>query len=100
MKRKREETGVTITALLPGVTDTDFFNKADMNDAKAVQKESSKADPAKVARDGYEALMAGKAKVVSGFMNKVQVGMAKVLPDTKATDMMRKSNEPVDRDDN
>jgi short-subunit dehydrogenase len=91
-----EDTGVVITALQPGVTDTDFFNKADMNDAKAVQDEDAKADPAKVAKDGYDALMAGKLKVVSGFKNKMQAAMSNVIPDKMATDMMAKQNEPVE----
>lgn len=88
-------TGVTITALLPGVTDTDFFNKADMNDAKAVQDESNKADPAKVAKDGYDALMSGKVKIVSGLKNKFQVMMSNLMSDEKSADNMRKQNEPV-----
>ncbi len=90
-----EDTGVVVTALLPGVTDTDFFNKADMNDAKAVQDEDAKADPANVAKDGYDALMAGKLKVVSGFKNKMQAAMSHIVPDEIATNMMAKQNEPV-----
>lgn len=96
IQNETKDTGVTITALQPGVTDTDFFNKADMNDARAVQDESNKADPAKVAKDGYDALMAGKVKIISGLKNKVQVTMSNMMPDTKATDNMRKQNEPVE----
>ncbi|AMJ64845.1 SDR family NAD(P)-dependent oxidoreductase [Hymenobacter sp. PAMC 26628] len=94
----REETkdrGVTITILEPGVTDTDFFHKADMEQAKIVA-EGSKADPAKVAKDGYEALLAGKDKVVSGFMNKVQAVIGNVLPDSVVAANMHKQAEPVD----
>lgn len=96
IQNETKDTGVTITALQPDVTDTDFFNKADMNDARAVQDESNKADPAKVAKDGYDALMAGKVKIISGLKNKVQVTMSNMMPDTKATDNMRKQNEPVE----
>lgn len=92
-----KDTGVTITALLPGVTDTDFFNKADMNDANAVQDEDAKADPAKVAKDGYDALMAGKLKVVSGLKNKLQVAMSNVMPDEMLANQMAKQNEPVNK---
>lgn len=67
---KDRNKNITITALLPGATDTDFFNKADMNDSKVVQDKSKLADPAQVAKDGYEALMAGKDMVVSGLKNK------------------------------
>jgi short-subunit dehydrogenase len=95
----REETkdyDITVTALLPGVTDTDFFNKADMNNSKAVQDEDSKADPAVVAKDGYEALMAGKDKVISGFKNKVQVTMSNVLPDSTTAHNVFEQQKPVD----
>ena len=96
----REETkdnGVTITILEPGVTDTDFFHKADMERAKLVA-EGSKADPAQVAKDGYEALLAGKDKVVSGFMNKVQAAISNVLPDSLVAANMHKQAMPVDEE--
>lgn len=90
-----KDTGVTVTALLPGATATDFFNKADMNQSKVVQ-EGKLDDPKTVAKDGYEALMNGDDMVVSGFKNKMQVGMANVTPDAKVADMMKKQQEPVD----
>lgn len=89
-----KDSGVTITALLPGATDTDFFNKADMQESKIVQ-EGKMADPAKVAKDGYDALMSGDDKVVSGFKNKMQVAMGNITPDATAADMMKKQQEPV-----
>lgn len=92
---KASGSSVTITSLLPGATDTDFFNKADMEASKVVQ-EGKLGDAATVAKDGYEALMAGKDMVISGFMNKVQVAMANVMPDSTAADNMRKTQEPVD----
>ncbi len=91
-----KDTGVTITSLLPGATDTDFFNKANMNEAKIVQ-EQDLADPAKVAKDGYEAMLAGKDMVVSGFKNKMQVAMGNVMSDEKQTEMMGKQQEPVNK---
>ncbi len=90
-------TGVTITALLPGATDTDFFNKADMQDAKIVQ-EGKLDDPAKVAKDGFDALMRGDDKVVSGLKNKMQVAMANVMPDSIAAQNMLKQQEPVNNE--
>lgn len=87
---------VTITSLLPGATDTDFFHKADMEGSKIVQ-EGKLGDAAAVAKDGYEALMDGKDMVISGFKNKVQVAMANVLPDSASAENMRKTQEPVDK---
>jgi short-subunit dehydrogenase len=87
-------TGVTITALLPGVTDTDFFNKAEMNESKMVQS-GDMADPAEVAKDGYKALMSGEDMVISGMKNKIQVAMANITPDAKVADKMKKQQEPA-----
>lgn len=92
-----KDSGVTITALLPGATDTDFFNKAEMNESKVVQ-EGKLYDAADVAKDGYDALMRGDDMVVSGFMNKVQVAMTNLTPDSKAADEMKKQQEPVDHE--
>src|SRR5215212_6010875 len=60
-----KDSAVSMTALQPGATDTDFFNKADMQNSKILDTKLS--DPVKVAKDGYEALMNGDDKVVSGF---------------------------------
>jgi short-subunit dehydrogenase len=89
-----KDSGVTITALLPGATDTDFFNKADMQDSKLV-KEGKLYSAVDVAKDGYEAMMKGDDMVVSGFMNKVQVSMANITPDEKLADKTKKQQEPV-----
>jgi uncharacterized protein len=73
-------TGVTVTALLPGPTDTDFFGRAGM--AGTLVGSSAKDDPATVARDGFEALMAGKSQVVAGSMkNKIQTAGARLMPE-------------------
>jgi short-subunit dehydrogenase len=93
-----KDKGVTITALLPGATDTDFFNKADMQDSKIVQ-EGKLDDPAKVAKDGFDALMSGDDKVVSGFKNKMQVGMSNIMPDDMVAEKMYKQQEPVDKEE-
>ena len=71
---------VTITALLPGATDTDFFNKADMQQSKVV-KDGKLDDAKKVAQDGYDALMRGDHMVVSGFKNKMKVAMSNMRSD-------------------
>jgi uncharacterized protein len=87
-----KETNITVTALMPGATETDFFNKADAENTKEFQ-ESSLSNPADVAKDGYEALMKGEVKVVSGMKNKVQAAMSNVLPDTALAAQMRKKME-------
>ncbi|RYY76197.1 MAG: SDR family oxidoreductase [Gammaproteobacteria bacterium] len=88
------DTGVTITSLLPGATDTDFFHKADMENSKILDHEL--ADPAKVAADGFKALMSGDDMVVSGFKNKAQVAMSNVTPDSTVAKAMLKQQEPRD----
>jgi len=90
-----KEGGIDVTALLPGATDTDFFRKANMEASKIVQEEEL-ADPADVAKDGYEALMAGKDMVVSGLKNKLQVSMGKLKSDAKSAKKMAKDQEPAD----
>lgn len=81
-----KETNVTMTALQPGATDTDFFKKADMLNSKILDTKLS--DPAKVAKDGYKALMKGDDKVVSGLKNKAMVTMSNVMPDTMVAEQM------------
>lgn len=87
-----KDTNVTMTALLPGATDTDFFNKADAEDTKQYQ-DMKLDDPAFVAKAGYEALMAGDSKVVPGIKNKVMAAMSTVLPEQMAASGMRKTME-------
>jgi short-subunit dehydrogenase len=96
IRSENKDKNITITALLPGITDTDFFRKADQEDAKMV-KEGSPADPAKVAKDGFEALMSGDDKIVSGIKNKIMVAASQVTPDSKVADMMHKGMEPSEK---
>jgi short-subunit dehydrogenase len=96
IREEVKDTNITITALQPGVTDTDFFNKAGMNNSKAVQDKEAMASPADVAKDGYDALMAGKDKVVSGFKNKVQMVMGNVTPDSTLAHMVNEQQKPVE----
>ncbi len=97
IRNELKDTGVTITALMPGATDTDFFNKADMLDSKIVQ-EGKLAPAADVAKDGYKALMANDDKVISGFKNKAQIAMSNLTPDETVANMMHKQQEPVNQD--
>ncbi|RFZ84447.1 SDR family oxidoreductase [Mucilaginibacter terrenus] len=96
IREEIKDTEVTITALLPGPVDTDFFNKADMQSSRIVQDKSSLSDPADVAKDGYDALMSGTDKIVSGFKNKVTVAMSNITPDTTVAHMMNEMQKPVE----
>jgi short-subunit dehydrogenase len=94
LRNELKDSGVTITCLMPGPTDTNFFERADMLDTKVGQEETKKDDPADVARTGYDAMMKGEASVVHGMMNKVQAAMANILPKTASADQHRKMAEP------
>lgn len=98
IRNELKDTGVTITALMPGATETNFFHRADMDDTEIGMSE--KDDPADVAKTGFEALMAGDDHVVAGsFKNKVQATMAHVLPDTVTAGMHRKQAGPAPNKD-
>jgi len=98
IREEMEGSGITFTALLPGVTDTDFFNKAGMNESKAIQDKEAMANPADVAKDGYEALMAGEDRIISGFKNKLQVNASNVIPDSTLAHQMNEQQKPVDQE--
>lgn len=97
IREEVKDSGVTVTSLLPGATNTDFFRKAGMLDSKIVQS-GDLADPAKVARDGYDALKANKDMVVSGMGNKAQVAASNVLPDSTVARTMHKKQAPADKE--
>ncbi|MGA0544111.1 SDR family NAD(P)-dependent oxidoreductase [Brevundimonas sp. VNH65] len=93
LRNELKDTGVTVTVLMPGVTDTQFFERADLMDTK-VGQDDNKADPADVAKVGYEAMKRGDGDVVAGFGNKVQAAMAAVTPQTVLAEQHRKMAEP------
>lgn len=89
-----KDTNVTITALLPNATDTDFFRKAGAENTRVTQQLD---DPVMVARDGYKALMKGESKVIAGgIVNKSYEVLAHLLPEEALSGMMRKNMEPKD----
>ncbi|HET6145424.1 MAG TPA: SDR family NAD(P)-dependent oxidoreductase [Candidatus Acidoferrales bacterium] len=97
IRNELKDSGITVTTLMPGATETNFFNRAGMEDTKLGASE--KDDAAEVARDGFEALMAGKDHVVAGsFKNKIQATVSHIIPDTVAADMHRKQSEPGSAD--
>jgi uncharacterized protein len=94
LRTELKDSGVTVTALMPGPTETEFFERAGMEDTKLGQ--AKKDDPADVAREGFEAMMAGKDHVVAGsFKNRIQVAAATVLPDTVTAAAHGKMSEPA-----
>jgi uncharacterized protein len=89
-----KDTGVSVTSLMPGPTDTEFFERADMEDTKIGAMED-KDDPDEVARDGYDALMAGKPYVVAGsFKNRIQAEVSTHLPDSVSSRMQERLAKP------
>jgi len=97
LRNELEDTEVSITALMPGPTDTNFFHRAEMDDTKVGA--GAKDDPAVVAKQGFEALMKGKEKVIAGSTKtKVQGLASKVMPDSAKAGMHRKMAEPGSAD--
>jgi short-subunit dehydrogenase len=87
-----EDTGVSVTALIPGPTDTDFFRKAKAENTKAALDHPD--DPAEVARIGYEGLMAGKNHAIPKNVQR-QVALSNVIPNKSLTSIARKQMEEV-----
>jgi uncharacterized protein len=92
LRNELQDTGVTVTCLMPGATETEFFARADMLDTKVGQQE--KDDPAEVAKAGFEAMMRGEGNVVTGWKNKLQTTFANVTPSDMLAERHRKIAEP------
>src|SRR3954469_306649 len=93
LRSELKDSGVTVTSLMPGPTETEFFERADMLDTKVGTEE--KDDPEDVARDGFEALMAGKERVVShSVTTKAQGRFSRLLPDSVKAEMHRRMARP------
>jgi uncharacterized protein len=94
IRNELKDTGVTVTSLMPGPTETEFFERADMLDTR-VGASDGKDDPADVARDGFEAMMEGKERVVSASLStKLQGRGSRLLPDSAKAAMHRRMAEP------
>jgi short-subunit dehydrogenase len=90
--------GVTLTTLMPGPVDTEFFARGDMLDTQ-VGADPHKSDPADVAKDGWDAVMGGKASIFSGWKTKVQGVLANVVPGAILAEQHRRMAEPGSADD-
>ncbi|MDE2486813.1 MAG: SDR family NAD(P)-dependent oxidoreductase [Alphaproteobacteria bacterium] len=98
LRNELKDSGVTVTCLMPGATDTDFFERAGLQDTKIGQEK--KEDPAKVAKVGYDSMMKGEGDVVSGLKNKFRATMAAVTPQSALAEMHRKEAAPGTGDQN
>jgi len=97
LRNELKDTGVTVTCLMPGPTETEFFERADLLDTKVGQQK--KDDPADVAKDGFDAMMNGEGDVVSGWKNKLQTTLASVTPAGVLAEYHRKLAEPGSGED-
>ncbi len=96
LREELKDTGIGVTVLMPGVTDTNFFNRADMLDTKAGAMEN-KDDPATVAKAAFDALGSDKDKVLPKAKNKIMGAVADLLPDALAAKAHRGLSEPGSR---
>jgi uncharacterized protein len=92
LREELRDTKVSVTCLMPGATETEFFARADMLDTKVGSEE--KDDAAMVAKTGFEAMMKGEGDVVSGLKNKIQSVVANVTPAERLAKQHRQMAEP------
>lgn len=92
LRNELKDTGVTVTCLMPGATETEFFERAHMEDTKIGQ--SKKDDPFDVAKAGYDAMMNGDGDVVTGWKNKIMSAAALMTPSSILAERHRKEAAP------
>ena len=86
------DTKITVTCLMPGATETEFFRRADMMDTRVGTE--TKDDAAEVAKAGFDAMMRGEGDIVTGVKNKIQSAVANVMPAGVLARRHRKMAEP------
>lgn len=92
LRHEVQDQGITVTRLMPGATETEFFERADMMDTKVGT--AKKDDAAEVAETGFKAVMKGEGDVVTGWKNKLQTAIASVTPAGILAEMHRAQAEP------
>jgi uncharacterized protein len=92
LSNELKDTGITVTCLMPGATETDFFERACMEDTKVGSGE--KAHASDVAKTGFDAMMKGELKVVAGFANKMRAAVSHIAPDSTLAEMHRGMAQP------
>jgi uncharacterized protein len=95
LRHELKDFGISVTALQPGPTNTNFFHRAGMDDTKVGSEGKYTNDPAEVAEQGYQALMDGKDHVFASSMKtKVQGELGKFMPESMKAEQHRKQAEP------
>lgn len=95
LRNELKDYGVSVTILMPGATNTNFFHRAHMDDTKAGAEMKFENDPTEVARQGFEAMMAGKEDVFAeSLLTKIQGRALKFLPEKFKASFHRKWSEP------
>jgi short-subunit dehydrogenase len=92
LRAELKGSGVTVTCLMPGATETEFFERADMMDTKVGTEK--KQSPADVARAGFEALLRGDGEVVTGWSNKLRAAISHIMPAEALAEQHRKKAAP------
>jgi short-subunit dehydrogenase len=97
LRAELKDTGITVTCLMPGATETEFFDRADLTDTKIGQSE--KDSPVDVAEAGFKAMMNGEGDIVTGWQNKLQSAIANVTPAGMLAEQTKKQYQPVSDED-
>lgn len=92
LREELRDSGVTVTCLMPGATDTEFFRRAEMMDTKVGAEQKDGAY--EVAKAGFDAMLRGEADIVTGLKNKIQATVATITPNEKLAKQHRKLAEP------
>jgi short-subunit dehydrogenase len=92
LRNELQDTKITVTCLMPGATDTKFFERAEMMDSRVGKQK--KDSPILVAKAGYDAMQRGDGDIVSGWKNKIQSAMANIMPASVLAQQHRKMAEP------
>jgi uncharacterized protein len=92
LRAELKDSGVTVTCLMPGATETEFFERADMLDTKVGTEK--KQDPREVAKAGFDAMMDGKGDVVTGWQNVLRSAIANITPAGMLAEQHRAMAEP------
>ncbi len=96
LRYELKDTGITVTALQPGPTDTNFFNRADLGDTKAGTEGKKESDPYSVAKQGFDALMSGEDHVyAASWKTKLEGAVLGVVPDSMVGKMHESMTEPA-----
>jgi short-subunit dehydrogenase len=92
LRAELKDSGVTVTCLMPGATETEFFERADLMDTKVGVQKKQSAD--EVAKLGFDAMMRGEGDVITGWNNKLRAAISNLIPNEALAEQHRKLAEP------